>query len=116
MTATSEVELERTLKKKSFDNLGWIERPNTKQVFGPPVYDERPNSHRWRYFKRGFVWGSSVAFILGAQFSGLQHYLHPGKNPFSYLALLPFGYAVGLGCFFGYYEIMTNPMIDQKAR
>ena len=63
--------LVQTLKKTSFDKLAWCSKPPRKDVFGPPIFDERPMSHYWRYFKHGFTWGSSVAFVLTAQFAML---------------------------------------------
>ena len=33
------------------------EKGETKDTFGPPLFDEKSRTRRWRIFKRGFVWG-----------------------------------------------------------
>ncbi len=43
-------------------DVSWIS-PNDER-FGPPVYDEKPRSYKWRVFKRGFTWGIYSLFIL----------------------------------------------------
>ena len=45
--------------------LRWCEDDNAerkeerKGLFGPPLFDEKSMTYKWRYFKKGFVWGKS---------------------------------------------------------
>ena len=47
-----------SLKKRR--DVAWVDESSLKPgEFGPPAYDEKLSSYRWRIFKRGFTWGKS---------------------------------------------------------
>ena len=41
---------------KNRKDIAWVGELKPRE-FGPPPYDEKPSSYRWRIFKRGFIWG-----------------------------------------------------------
>lgn len=45
-----------SLKRRK--DVAWVDELNfRKDEFGPPAFDEKSSSYRWRLFKRGFSWG-----------------------------------------------------------
>ena len=41
-------------------DIAWISPLVKAGEFGPPAYDEKHSSYRWRVFKRGFSWGKCL--------------------------------------------------------
>jgi hypothetical protein len=43
------------LKKRR--DIEWVDESYTS-LFGPPVYDEKTSSYKFKLFKKGFTWGT----------------------------------------------------------
>lgn len=45
-----------SLKKRS--DVAWVDEKSVEEGgFGPPIFEEKSSSYKWRIFKRGFSWG-----------------------------------------------------------
>ena len=45
-----------SLKKRK--EIAWVDEEGTKPgEFGPPAFEEKGSSYKWKVFKRGFTWG-----------------------------------------------------------
>ena len=85
-------------------------------TFGPPIFDEKKRTYRWRKFTKGFSWGFLITGVSMTQLNYVIHLTQPGVVTIRQVLLGSWMLASIAGSMFGMLEVYQNPFTQYAPK